>query len=384
MNKPHLAIACTQHRVGDIRVFSRLACGFAALGWRVSLLAPPIEPIPEMPAGVDYYPVKRVLGYLRRLFFAGGVVPLLKQLSPDIVIFPDPELMPVLLNYKRRTSRVVVFDRHEVFDKLETLAVYSWLERLLLRAYVHYERYAATRLNGVIVVLAEMIEALPPATNTIVAHNYPTRASLKALAAPTPPHTPRFTCVHIGAIYADRYFDELLALVHELVVVRGKRDFTLCLGGQFEPGLMARAQAFIAKHKLASNVTIIPDRVPHENVLRLVRASRIGLSPYRRNVIAQNTLQNKILEFMAAGLPVITSPSSKNGEVVKRSDCGRLFWAEQIEEIADTVQEWMENPEEAERLGQRGRAYVLEYLVWEEELVKLEQWLLNMLPDRQD
>ncbi len=378
----HIAITCTQHPPGDNRVYMRLVCGFARLGWRVSLIAPQRGPLPTMPPGATYYPVDHITGYLRRWREAGRVLPRLRELQPDVVVFPDPELLACMGRYQRETGTVTVFDRHENFEQVGAYHAASLADKLLGRAYASFERYAVRRISGVIVVFDEMRRAIPTGVPTCVAHNYPTRAALEVLAGPPAPGTPSYTSVFIGAFRGVHGTQRLLEVAHELVNVRGLKDFTLYVAGQFDPGLADAAQQYITAQQLENNITLNPQRVPYDQVVALVAASRIGLCPLSRQVAMQNYLQNKLLEFMAAGLPVVASDTGPGGRIMEASGCGKLLWAEEVPQIADTVEAWMRQPEAAQAMGLRGQAYVLEHLVWESELARLEQWLRELHSQR--
>jgi len=115
--------------------------------------------------------------------------------------------------------------------------------------------------------------------------------------------------------------------------------------------------------------------VPHAEAVALTKAASIGFSPYINNAKARHQLQNKVLEFMGAGLPVITSPSSLNEEIVSAAGCGALHWADEIEAIADTIELWLDQPDLAAELGRRGQEYVRKHLAWENELERVLPWL---------
>jgi glycosyltransferase involved in cell wall biosynthesis len=353
----------------------RLVCGFAQLGWRVSLIAPQSGPVPDMPGGAAYFPIEPVAGYLNRLRRAGRVLPLLRQLKPDVVLFPDPDLMSTLVRYKRESQATVIFDRHENYEIYWRFRSASLTNAVLGRAYAMYECYAVRRLSGVVVVLDEMRQAIPAGVPVCVAHNYPSRVALQALAAPPAAGTPSYTSVFIGSIERAYGHQRLLEVAHELVNVRGLGEFTLYLAGPFEAGLADEVQRYIEEQRLERNVTLKPGRVPYARAIDLVAASQIGLCPQSRQVCRQNSLPTKLLEFMAAGLPVIASESGLAGRIVKAAGCGKLFLAEEVQQIADTVAHWMQHPEEAGALGKSGQQYVLQHLVWDDELNRLADWI---------
>lgn len=364
-------------------MFVRMTCGFAGLNWRVSLIAPRRGDIPAMPQGAEYFPLEYERGYLKRLRRASRVMPLLRQLEPDVVLFPDPDLMGALVRYRRQSGALVVFDRHENFEQHWKLHKASNpADALLSRLYPAYERYAVRRLDGVVVVFEEMRKAIPQGVPTLVAHNYPTRNVVEALAVPPPPGTPQYTTVFIGSFRKAYGHMHLLELAHELVLKRGRSDFTLFIAGQFDPGLDTEVAKYIADHGLQTNITLKPHTILHHEVVSLVAASRIGMCPLSQQIALPNNLHNKMLEFMAAGLPVIASDIRPGGRIIADSGCGKLLWAEQLPQIADTVEHWLDHPGEAQALGKRGQQYAFEKLVWESDLTQLAAWLERLRNQR--
>lgn len=372
----HVSLVCSAHPPGDTRILTRWVSGLSSAGIKASLIAPRIEPIPEMPQGVEIILVEPFTRYADRLRHSSRVLKPLRQLSPDIVIYPDPELHAPLLRYRSHSECAVVFDRHENFDQPDTLYQGTGVTgRLVAQVYPRIEAYACRRLDGVIVVIPSMLDILPPGTNAVVAHNFPTRAVLNDLAGEADAGTKTFAAINLGAIQANRGFQHYLELARCLVIDRGRSDFSLCLGGKWDPGALEWATHYAEQHKIVDHVMLVPARIPHSEAIQLTKAAKIGFSPYLDNAKAHRQLQNKVLEFMAAGLPVITSPSSLNRELVETAGCGVLHWANEVEQIADTIETWLDNPDLAAELGRRGQTYVRENLVWESELARVLPWL---------
>jgi glycosyltransferase involved in cell wall biosynthesis len=376
---PHAVVCSTTHPPGDVRVFSRLACGLAARGWRVSLVLPQFggDPPPLSP-GVELHPIAHLKGYKARITRSvPAVMRQLGRLDPDLAIFIDPELMPALLRWQARTGRPAVFDRHEHFERVGDTGTLSTLGRFLTFCYASYERRCARRLAGVIVVLEDMRSALPGA-NVLVAHNYPPRSALDALGQPPDPTTEHYTFVQLGTMDVLRGFLDTLELARVLVCERG-RDVRFLLGGHWQAGLLDQARSFAAQHRLEHHLTLVEHYLPHAQVVAHLRASSIGLATYPDNPLARSLLMNKLAEYMAAGLPLVAGPSSNSARIVEASGGGVLLWSNQVREIADVVERWLDNPDEARAIGARGQAWVREHLTWEAEFDRLDPWLRGLL-----
>lgn len=360
-------------------MFTRWTLGLAQRGWRVSLIAPPRGPVPAMPGGAEYIETPAVKGHLQRFTKAGRVLEPLRRLDPDIVLFPDPELIPVMLRFRRSHKAAAVFDRHENFDRPDEQFSYSPLTTMANHAYAWYERRALPALDGVVVVLEGMLERLNPRTRAIVGHNFPTRAVYDRLAQGPTEGTPGYTCVNIGSQQLIRGLLEWLELVRVLVKERGREDFTILLGGRFDPGAFRVAQDFVNRHGLSGQVTLAAQPLAHAESLNQVCAAKIGFSPLLNNAMAKLEMQNKLLEFMGAGLPIITSPSSMDGQLIQAAKCGVLYWADQVQELADAMEHFMDHSDEARRLGLAGREYAVRNLCWENDLDRLEAWMEQLI-----
>ena len=85
--------------------------------------------------------------------------------------------------------------------------------------------------------------------------------------------------------------------------------------------------------------------------------------------IARGT-QNKILEAMAMGVPVVTSTAAAGGVDAVAGE--HLLVADTPQQIADAVLQVVENPAERARLAQAGRQRVLSNHDWAESMKRLD------------
>jgi glycosyltransferase involved in cell wall biosynthesis len=79
----------------------------------------------------------------------------------------------------------------------------------------------------------------------------------------------------------------------------------------------------------------------------------------------------KLFEYMALGLPVITSNFPLYQAIVERYNCGFCISPENPKQIADALAYLIEYPKEAKAMGQRGRQAVEQFFNWDSEAQKL-------------
>jgi L-malate glycosyltransferase len=87
----------------------------------------------------------------------------------------------------------------------------------------------------------------------------------------------------------------------------------------------------------------------------LLRHGCVGLLTPRAN----EGLANTILEYMAAGLPVVATCCGGNRELVSDRETGRLVEVGDAAAVAAALADVLEQPEEAKKMGEKGRARIL-------------------------
>ncbi len=84
-------------------------------------------------------------------------------------------------------------------------------------------------------------------------------------------------------------------------------------------------------------------------------ACDIGLAPLPDNRFTRGKCSFKVLEYSAAGLPVIASPVGTNSQYVKEGTTG--FLAANTRLWVDRMMQLIENPQLRRQMGQEGRAW---------------------------
>lgn len=90
-----------------------------------------------------------------------------------------------------------------------------------------------------------------------------------------------------------------------------------------------------------------------------LRTSNIGLAPLPDNPFTRGKCSFKVLEYSAAGLPVVASPVGTNTEHVRENVTG--FLARSADEWIERIAQLVENPELRETMGKSGRAFAYKF-----------------------
>jgi L-malate glycosyltransferase len=177
----------------------------------------------------------------------------------------------------------------------------------------------------------ERVEVLPNAIDT-------TRFSVRA--APLPAGTP-FTALFVGRLVQEKGLSTLLDAWAQAFAGRADVRLMLVGGGPLEAELRAQA----ARLGIAAQVELCGHRDRVEDVLA---EADVGLLPSRIE-----GLSNTLLEFMAAGLPVLATRISGSEDFVVTGQNGWLFAVSDTDALAACLREAAAMPRE--KLAALGR-----------------------------
>jgi len=152
---------------------------------------------------------------------------------------------------------------------------------------------------------------------------------------------------------------------------------------------MVRAMAELPE-SLAATLEIAGDRIPEEltkldgwarvhfhgpldqsSTYRLLGDARVGLVCEHPIPTFLEALPVKLFEYMGAGLPVIASDFPLWRKLLHGIDCAIFVNPLSVSEIADAIEHLLTHPLEAEAMGRRGQAAVIEHLNWNTQFPKL-------------
>src|ERR1700730_3918117 len=157
--------------------------------------------------------------------------------------------------------------------------------------------------------------------------------------------------VSIGRLIEKKGFADLISACR-LLKPRG-RDFICEIIGEGPLGTALQSQ--IARDGLESCVKLVGPQTQSQISLRLAHATIFVLACTREEGGGMDNLPTVIMEAMAAGLPVISTPLAGVPEMVENDFNGILVPENDPKAVSAAIEYLIANPEQARRFGERGR-----------------------------
>lgn len=102
---------------------------------------------------------------------------------------------------------------------------------------------------------------------------------------------------------------------------------------------------------------------PFDKVPEFLAMVDIVVIPQRRNLATVGQVPAKVFDAMAMAKPIIATNVSDLHEIL--DECGWIVEPENTEKLAETIKYILDNPEEAEKMGQKTRQKCIEKYSWD-------------------
>lgn len=335
------------HDPEDARIRHRQVAALLRAGHKVALAAPFQAYGRTPPDGVEAIDLPRARGR-RRLRALSATRRLLRRRAAgaDVVLLHDPELLLAAGRRVRKATRVV-WDVHE--DTGAALGMKTWLPARLRPLALATVRVAeAWAERNVTLLLAEDAYA----TRFRRPHPVVPNSVLVPDEEPLPPGAGR--AVYLGRLTEPRGALDLVAL--------GER-----LRGQVRVELIGDADADV-RDRVAqaheSGAVVWHGFVPNDEALTMLPGATAGLSLLHDQPNYAHSRPTKLMEYMANGLPVVTTPNPVSVELVARYGCGGVVPFGDAEAAAQAVLRLHADAGLRRDQGERGRRAAVAHLNW--------------------
>lgn len=294
-----------------------------------------------------------------------------REARPDIILssFPTVELSLAAVEYGRETGVPVVLDVRDMWPDIFLEEVPVWMRRparvLLTPLFRQAERAcrSATAITGITRALVEWGlqrgERVGSEFDKAFPMGYTTRVPPRDRIAEAEAY---WTDMGVPADSKDRticFFGNMGRMFDLVPVVESAAQlarrgvpvrFVLCGTGE-------RLEQY---RKMAAGMgnVILPGWVDEAKIHVLLRRSYAGLDPLPDRYDYLATINNKAIEYLSAGVPVLSSPvRGVLAETLARFDCGASCAAQNAGALADLVQYACANPEVWTRKAANAKAF---------------------------
>jgi glycosyltransferase involved in cell wall biosynthesis len=308
-----------------------------------------------------------------------------REVGADIIIARDLPLCPTAIYVGRKLGVPVVFDMaenypammREIWDAGRQQKLDVVLRNPRLVAAV--ERWCAPRVDATLVVVRESGERLEslgvPAQRIALVSNTPPRSRVlddweaKHYAAGP------LQLVYLGLLEIPRGVGELLeatALLRDQSV-----DVQLRIVGDGRDRGLLEQQA--RERNLDTRHVEFLGRLEHADALAVVASSQVGIVPHHADEAWNTTIPNKLFDYMAAGLAVISSDAAPPTRILEETGAGVIFEAGNARSLAAAILQVRESGVRV-ALGAAGRMAVLDHYNWETETARMLRMLEQVAP----
>jgi len=352
----------TAHGRRELRVHLKECNSLARAGYEVHYVVADGKG-PEQVGDVRVHDIGAAGGRFQRMLLRPWrMLAAARALRARVYHFHDPELLLIAL-FLRYGGAKVVYDSHE--DVPRSLLSRDWvplpLRRLLSKVLETFENFVARRLSAVVGATPHIAARFARLNRrSVTVNNFPLDHEIQDVVEPS--GQARAVC-YLGGIGRIRGVMEMIRALEHV-------DATLILAGPWESTQTEQdARALPGWAKVDYRGVVSRDEV--RRIMARSRAGLIFFHPEPNHVDAQ---PNKMFEYMSAGLPVLASDFPLWRELLTEAGAGRCADPMNPLAIAHAIGQLLDDPQEARRMGRRGRQAVLTRYQWSFE----EQTLLEL------
>jgi glycosyltransferase involved in cell wall biosynthesis len=279
-----------------------------------------------------------------------------------------PDTYWLLAKFWRVSGVRFVFDHHDLNPELfrsrfgeprspfakAQFAVLLWLERRTYRQADHvvvtnesYRRVALERGR----MRPDQVTVVRSGPDTAVMRPRPAQPDLRAGAD--------HLLAYVGIMGPQDGIDVLLRAMHVLVHELGRQDVHVALLGF---GDMLEPMKVLAHELDLDGVVTFTGRADGAMLAQYLSTAEIGLSPDLKTPLNDVSTHNKVMEYLAFGLPVVSFDLVENA--VSAGDCAVYVPSGDVTAFAKAIDALLDDPGERARLGRLARRRCEDTLDW--------------------
>lgn len=360
--RKRIAILSSVHSALDNRVFYREARTLARAGYDVTLIA--VHDRDEEKDGIHIRALPRVPRSRRPLLWR-AVIRLALETNADLFHIHDPELLLITSVLRRKTGRPTVYDIHEA--NADFIAVKDYLPGIvrypLAGIFRQLEPWLVRGESGLIfaddAIAADFAGFTGPRATLF---NYPGDELIQRGRLVERAELPAPIILYLGGMERNRGAALMIEAFAE-VYARLPAARLLVVGHFMPPELEEEVRKNAADRGIGHAVEII-GRVPFERIGEYLSRAAVGWVTWQPVAKNRKNIPTKLFEYMAFGMPVVSSDLPSTRPFVRPGTNGFLVEAADPAAHATALLQILSDPRSAVAMGRAGQQQVAEHFNW--------------------
>lgn len=377
-----VCIISSVHNALDNRIFYREAVSLQNAGYKITLIA--VHDKLEYRDGIQILPIKRY-SRLTRPFLWWQILRLALSTKSDLFHIHDPELLFISPMLRLLSSKPVIYDIHEsIADFIEIKDDIPLIIRKFLGWIFRWLEPAMARIaSGLIFADDQIAQAFHDIhCPKITLFNYPSDLFLStANQSIKINNMNKPVLLYLGGLKRNR--GTTLMLNAFKLVKEAVPNSQLMLVGPFAPASLEKELRTEINQLKMSDAVTITGTIPFDQVGKYLSIASVGWIPFPTVKKYQKNIPTKLFEYMAYGIPVVSSDLIPVRPFIENRKNGILVKADDPNGHAQAIIEILTNPTLSATMGINGQRMVLEQYRWsemEKRLLKFyDQLLINQV-----
>lgn len=358
----NILVATSGHQPDDDRIFYKEICSLLDAGHHVDLATRNCE---IFEPDLEHFR-HHDLGRLGLFPFNEAISSLTAELSPDLVMIHEPELLVAARQIKRRYAIPVIYDVHEpnreMWDLFSSKGPVT--KNIVNWALNRFERMHLKTIDCFMATSETIAFRYRTGTQSaIVLPNYP-RLDL----APNGSHDqPKPLIVYQGQVSVER------GIAHLIQAFKGVSDDLPearleIMGPERLPGTYREIETVLNQYNLTDKVTL-HGKLTHAEVLQRLHKAAIGVIPFTDHPFFHNIIPIKLFEYMMCGCAVVASDFAVIRNLGK--DAVAYFNPGNVADLESTIIELLTDTPRRTEMIKRGRALIENEYRWDKVAPRL-------------
>ena len=367
--KQKILIISTVHNWNDVRIYLREAMTLANAGYDIELAA--VATAENMPQNIKIRELPQFKNRLMRAILGSLISAYLSLTSKATIIhFHDPELIPIMFFVS--FFKKVIYDNHEnLHDGLKDK---HWipLKKFTLPAFLLIERIAMKRFSIVLAETSHAVHYQSHSGDLEIVQNFPDYSFF----VPYQMHSrslEQINLFYVGGVTSAR------GIVTTLAALKILKDrsvpFSFHCIGPFQSAISENEQFKTLSEELGNQV-IFYNRLSLHKAYEISKKCNVGIALLKRTRNYYESYPTKLFEYMAIGMPYITSNFPLYAELDDETKSGIYLDPDDAEQLATSLQTIIANKEQYQSMVMNGIRAVSSKYNWDiesQKLVKLYQ-----------